>query len=45
MGMISNVIEFLETGYTPEQIAELTGYPIDVIRKTAESWRNNIKTK
>lgn len=43
--MIEKVEELLENGWTIDQIAELTGYPMEEIKKSATNWRNRVKTK
>lgn len=45
MSVIQNIIELWEIGHTVERIAELTGYPIEDIKKTISNWKNQIKTK
>ena len=43
--MIDNIEELLENRWTINQITELTGYPIEEIKKAATNWRNRVKTK
>lgn len=45
MTMTKNVEELLENGWSIEQIAEFTRYPIEEIKKAATNWRNHVKTK
>lgn len=40
-----NIEELLEMGFSIEQIVQLTGYGVDVIRKVASDWRKQIKQK
>lgn len=45
MAIWTNVEDLLKQGFSHEQIIQLTGYPIEVIKKVENNWRNQIKTK
>lgn len=43
--IMTNIEDLLERGFTIDQIAELTRYPIDEIKKIENNWRIQIKRK
>lgn len=41
----TNVVEMLETGFTIEQIVQITGYTADYVKKIESDWRRQMKQK
>lgn len=45
MTIRDNIEELLKTGFSVEQIVQLTGYGVDDIKQVEVDWRKQIKQK
>lgn len=45
MSIIENIRELLETGFSLDQIVQLTGYRVEEVKKVENDWREQMKQK